>query len=110
MKVKKGDNILVISGKSKGKQGEVTKVNSKSGKLTVIGVNMAKHHLKPSRKAPHGGIMDMPAPIQISNVMVVCPHCSKPVRVGYKLTAEAKERICRKCQGNLDVKEAHAQA
>lgn len=110
MKIKKGDNVYVIAGKSKGKQGEVTKVLTKNSKLIVTGVNMAKHHLKPSRKAPHGGIMDMPAPIVSSNVMVMCPHCSKPVKVAYKITGDNKERICRKCSGNLDVKETHAKA
>ena len=110
MKIKKGDNIYVIAGKSKGKQGQVTKVLAKDDKLIVTGINMAKHHLKPSRKAPHGGIIDMPAPIVISNVMIMCPNCNKPVKVAYKMTKDAKERICRKCQGSLDVKETNVKA
>lgn len=104
MKIKKGDNILVIAGKDRGKQGQVEKVLVKEGKLIVTGANIAKHHLKPSRKNPHGGIINMPAPIEASNVLVVCPHCGKPVRIAHKVTEKTKERICRKCQGNLDVK------
>lgn len=104
MKIKKGDNIMVITGKDRGKQGLVEKVFLKSDKVVVTGANMAKHHLKPSRKNPHGGIINMPAPINVSNVQLVCPHCGKPVRVAHKINAKTKERICRKCQGNLDMK------
>lgn len=110
MKLKKGDNVFVIAGKSKGKIGEVAKVLRSDDKVVVTGVNIAKHHLKPSRKAPHGGIMDIPAPIQASNVMVVCPHCGKIVKVAHKITKDAKERICAKCKGNLDVKETNVKA
>lgn len=104
MKIKKGDNIFVISGKDRGKTGIVSRVLVKEDKVLVTGINIAKHHLKPSRKNPHGGILDMPAPVQSSNVLVLCPHCGKPTRVGHKVTEKTKERICRKCQGNLDVK------
>lgn len=104
MKIKRGDNILVIAGKDSGKQGLVEKSLIKDGKIIATGINMAKHHLKPSRKNPHGGIINMPAPIDKSNVMLVCPHCGKPVRVAYKITEKTKERICRKCKGNLDEK------
>lgn len=110
MKIKKSDNIIVICGKDKGKMAPVQKVMPKENKLIVTGVNIAKHHLKPSRKNAHGGILDMPAPIHVSNVALICPHCSKPVRIAYKITGKNKERICRKCQGNLDVKEKNAKA
>lgn len=106
----KNDNVLVITGKDKGKQGQVTKVLRKKDKVLVQGVNVAKKHLKPSRKSPHGGIVDMPVPIWASNVMIVCPHCGQPVKPAYKITAKEKERICRKCQGNLNVKETDAKA
>lgn len=101
MKIKKNDNVLVIAGKDRGKQGKVSQVLSKADKVVVIGANIAKHHLKPTRKNPHGGIMDIPAPIIASNVMIVCPHCGKPVKPAYKITKGIKERICRKCQGSL---------
>lgn len=102
MKIKKSDNVLIISGKDRGKSGTVEKVLVQDKKLIVTGINLAKHHLKPSRKSPQGGIINMPLPIAASNVMVVCPHCGKPVRVAHNVTETMKERICRKCKGNLD--------
>lgn len=102
MKIKQGDNVMVISGKDKGKVALVERVLTKNNKVLVTGVAMAKHHLKPSTKNPHGGIINMPAPIASSNVMLVCPHCGKPVRIAYRIGTDMKERICRKCQGNLD--------
>lgn len=104
MKIKKTDNVLIISGKDRGKSGLIEKVLTKENKVVVTGINLAKHHLKPSRKSPQGGIINMPAPIAIANVMVVCPHCGKPVRVAHRISDVMKERICRKCKGNLDAK------
>ncbi len=104
MKIKKGDNIFVIAGKDLGKSGIVQKVLVKENKIVVTGINISKRHLKPSRRNPHGGILDITAPIAMSNAMVLCPHCGKPIRVAYKITDKAKERICRKCKGNLDMK------
>lgn len=111
MKLKKGDNVLIIAGKDKGRRGAIEKSYLKKGKIAVTGVNIAKHHLKPSRKNPHGGIMDKLAPIDVSNVVIVCPRCGKPARIGYKFTAPEKDgtvgsakklRICKKCQESLD--------
>jgi len=104
VKIKQGDNVMIISGKDRGKTGIIERVFMKESKVLVPGVAIAKHHLKPSKKNPHGGIIDMPSPIASSNVMLVCPHCGKPVRVAHKVSETAKERICRKCQGNLDAK------
>ena len=105
MKVRRGDNVLVIAGKDRGKQGVIQKVFPEDNKLVVTGLNLAKHHLKPSRKNPHGGIMDMPAAMNASNVVVICPHCNQPTRVAHKESNQAKERVCRKCQGNLNTAE-----
>ena len=104
MKIKKNDNVMIISGKDRGKTGLVEKVLVKADKVLVTGVALAKHHLKPTRQNPQGGIATMPAPIAASNVMLVCPHCGKPVRVAHRVSATSKERVCRKCQGNLDAK------
>lgn len=103
MKIKKNDLVLVITGKDRGKTGKVTAVLPKIGKVIVTGANIAKHHLKPSRKNPHGGIMDMPTPIWASNTMIICPHCGKPVKPACKISQDLKERVCRKCHGNLDI-------
>lgn len=102
MQIKKGDNVFVIAGKDRGKIASVEKVLVKENKVVVTGVNMVKKHLKPSRKNAHGGILDMAKPIDVSNVMLYCPHCSKPVRISHKITDKSKERICTKCKGNLD--------
>lgn len=103
--LKKGDNVMVIAGKDRGKQGIIEKVFPKREKAVVTGINLAKHHLKPTRKNPHGGIMDIPAPITLSNLGLVCPHCGKTTRIGYKIDekSQVKERICRKCKGNLEI-------
>jgi len=101
MKIRKGDTVLVIAGKDRGKQGSIQQVVSKENKVVVTGVSIHKHHLKPSRKNPHGGILDIPSAIDVSNVLVICPHCGKPSRVAYKKTDTVKERICRKCEGSL---------
>lgn len=102
MKIKTGDNIMVLAGKDQGKKGLIIKAMPKDEKVVVSGINMSKHHLKPSRKSPRGGIIDMPSPITASNVIVICPHCGRPTRVAFKINNDIKERICRKCQGNLD--------
>jgi large subunit ribosomal protein L24 len=105
VKIRRNDNVLIIAGKSRGKQGVVQKAMPGEDKVIVTGVNIAKHHLKPSRKNPHGGIIDMAAPINVSNVILICPHCNQPTRVAYKQSGQVKERICRKCQGNLNTAE-----
>lgn len=104
MKIKKNDNVFIISGKDKGKNGQVQKVISETNQLVVTGINLSKRHLKPSNKNPHGGIVDVTSPINVSNVNILCPHCGRPTRVAKKITAQAKERVCRKCGGNLDAK------
>lgn len=102
MKIKRSDTILVISGKDRNKTGKVTKVIPVTGRVVVEGINISKKHIKPSRINPQGGIIDITRPIPISNVMIVCPHCSKTTRVGYKVTEKGKMRICKHCQAALD--------
>ena len=102
MKIKKGDNVMVISGKDRGKTGLIERVLPKDDKVLVAGVNLNKRHLKPSQKNPHGGITTITAPISASNVQVVCPHCGQTTKVAHRVSPQMKERICRKCQGNLD--------
>ena len=113
LQIKKGDNVLVIAGKDRGKIGIIQNVLPGKNKVIITGINIAKHHLKPSRKNPHGGIIDMNAPIDVSNVLMVCPHCGKAIRIAHRQSGNVKERICRKCQGNLDttpVKEKNVKA
>lgn len=102
LKIKKGDNVLINAGKDLGKRGTVEKVFPKKNEITVTGINITKKHLKPSRKSPHGGIIDKIAPINISNATIVCPRCSNPTKIGYRITEQKKMRICKKCQESID--------
>ncbi len=96
-RVKKGDTVLVLSGKDKGKKSKVQKVHPKEGTAIVEKVNVAKRHSKPTRNFP-GGIVDKLIPISLSKLMVVCPHCSKPTRLAKK----DGFRACKKCNEVID--------
>jgi len=98
MRLKKGDQVLVIAGKDKGKTGKIEKVLVKDNKVIVTGINILKKHSKPSKKIRQGGIIDFPAPIDSSNVVIVCPKCSRPTKIKKKLIGKSKERICAKCK------------
>ncbi len=99
MKIRKSDTVQIIKGKDKGKRGRVLKVFSKKDKLIVEGLNLLYKHVKPRRQGEKGQRIQFPAPIHVSNVMFVCPKCSRPIRLGYKiLTDGRKVRWCRKCK------------
>ncbi|AEX85285.1 50S ribosomal protein L24 [Marinitoga sp. 1135] len=103
MKVKKGDLVRVISGKDKGKEGKVLRVMPKLNKIIVENVNIVKKHQRPTQQLREGGIIEQPAPIYANKVMVVCPNCGKPTRVGYRVLEEGKKvRVCRKCNEIID--------
>lgn len=97
MKIKKGDQVLIILGKDRNKTGKVEKVLPKKQKLVVSGLNMRKKHLKPSKKNPKGGVMEFAAAIYISDVMLICPKCNKPGRVSFEVKNDKKERKCKEC-------------
>lgn len=97
LNVKKGDTVLVLSGKDKGKQGKIVAALPKKGKVIVEGVNKVKRHTKPNAKAPQGGILDKEAPLHASNVMLVCPACKKATRVAHKEVNGKSVRACKKC-------------
>lgn len=97
MKIKKGDNIIITTGKDKGKKGKVFQSFPKKNKISVEGLNLRKKHVKPKREGEKGQIIEFPAAMNVSNVKLVCPKCGKGVRVGYKITGEKKVRICKKC-------------
>ncbi len=101
--IKSGDTCLVIAGKDKGKQGKVLAVNPEKGRVLVEGVNIVSRHTKPRSAQDHGGIIKREAGISISNVMVVCPTCGKPTRVGHKVVDGKSVRVC-KCGSVLDKK------
>lgn len=91
--------MFVRTGKDVGKKGKVLRMSPKEGRILVEGVNVVKKHMRPTRDNPKGGIVTVERPVQMSNVMLVCPRCSKPTRIGMKhLTDGTKKRICKKCQ------------
>lgn len=101
-KLKKGDMVEVISGVEKGKRGTIIRVIPERGRVVVEGVKLVKRHMRPSQKMPQGGIMEKPAPIAISNVMLVCPHCDKRTRPRMVFVRDKKARACRKCGELID--------
>jgi len=98
MKIKKEDTVLVIAGKDKGKKGKVRQIMPKDNVLIIEGVNIIKRHMKPRGQARQAGIIEREAPLQISNVMLLCPKCNKPVRIQSKILEDGKRvRVCGKC-------------
>jgi large subunit ribosomal protein L24 len=105
MNVRKGDTILVLAGKDRGKRGTVERVEkTKRGFGVVVpGLNMAKRHQRPRTRTQQAGILDLPVPIHVSNVMVVCPRCDKPTRVGSThLENGRRVRVCSHCGEQIE--------
>jgi large subunit ribosomal protein L24 len=102
MHVKKGDKVMVISGKDKGKQGVVLASYPKKDRVLVEGVNVVKKHSKPSQANPQGGILSQEAPIHVSNVMPLDPKSGEPTRVGFKVVDGKKVRVAKKSGETLD--------
>lgn len=100
--VKKGDTVLVLSGKDKGKQGKIVEALPKKAKVIVEGVNKVKRHTKPNQSAPQGGIIVKEAPMHVAKVMLVCPHCSKATRIAKKDINGKMLRACKKCGEVVD--------
>ena len=102
MKIKKGDRVRVLTGKDRGKEGEVMYAFPRERKVIVDGVNIAKKHQAPTRTTQQGGIIDKDMPIPVANVALLCPTCGQATRVGYKFDATgAKSRMCKKCGGEI---------
>jgi large subunit ribosomal protein L24 len=101
--IKKGDNVVVISGKDKGKKGKVLMVGATKRTVLVEGVNMVTKHTKARKAGETGGIVHQEAPIYACKVMHICEKCGKPTRIGYKVMADGtKSRVCKNCQEVLD--------
>lgn len=97
MKIKKGDQVLINSGKDRGRKGKVLEVFPKRNLLVVEGMNIRKKHIRPKKSGEKGQIVQLPAPIHISNIKLICKNCGKPTRAGYKIIEGRKYRICKKC-------------
>ena len=98
MNVKKGDHVLILSGKSRGKDGEVLRAYPREGKVKVEGIALVKKAQKPTQENQNGGFVNKEAKIDVSNVMLICPECEKATRVGHGKDEDGnKVRICKKC-------------
>jgi len=101
--IKKEDKVLVLSGKEKGKKGRVIRVFPKKEGVLVEKVNLIKRHMKPSKKYTQGGIIEKESPLHVSTVMLLCPSCSKPTRIGNLILESGKKvRTCKRCKEVID--------
>lgn len=101
MRIRKGDRVRVLTGKDRGKEGEVSRALPAKNKVIVDGVNVAKKHQKPTRATMQGGIIDKDMPIPVANVAILCSSCG-PTRIGYRFDPDGtKVRTCKKCGGDL---------
>ena len=101
MKIRKGDNVKVLSGNDKGKTGEVLEVIPNTQKIVVKGINVRKKHVKPRKQGEEGGIIPVECAIHSSKVNVVCPKCGKATRIGYVEEDGKKVRVCKKCGAKI---------
>ena len=108
IKIHKGDQVKVVSGKEAGKIGKVLRVDTEARRVVIERLNMVKKHTKPDPKRnPQGGVIEREAPIDVSNVMLVCPACGEPTRVGYRLLdGGGKVRTCRRANCGKDIDKA----
>jgi len=100
-KIKKGDEVVMLSGKDRGRRGKILKVLVKSGRVIVEGLNLVKKHRRPKKQGEKGEIVLLPRAVDISNIALRCPRCDRPVKIGYRLSGDKKLRVCRKCQEPL---------
>lgn len=101
MRLKKGDSVIVIAGKDKGKKGKVASIDSLSGRVVIEGINLYKKHARPKRQGEKGETVEVPRAISESKVMPFCSNCGKGARVGSRLEGEKRVRFCRKCSISL---------
>ncbi len=99
-KLRKEDLVQVIAGKDRGKKGKIISIDRVKGRAIVGGCNMVKKAMKKRKQTDRGGIVEIEAALQLSNLMIVCSKCG-PTRIGYKIDGEKKARVCRKCGGAL---------
>ena len=99
MRFRSDDNVLIIKGRDRGKQGRIQRIFVSTNRVLVDGVNIVKKHQKPAQGVRQGGIIQKELPIPVANVMLVCTQCNKPTRVGYQFLADGtKARVCRQCE------------
>lgn len=103
MHVRKGDTVVVLSGKDRGLRGRIVRVDPSGGRAVVEGVHKVKRHTRPSAKVLQGGIIEKEAPLAASTLMLVCPHCHRPTRHAHMVTESGqKSRACKRCGAAID--------
>lgn len=100
--VRKGDLVEVRKGADRGKRGKVLEVHRREGRVVVEGVRLVKRHTRPTRTNPQGGVVESPAPVTAANVMLVCPSCNQPARVGKDRSGDEAVRVCKNCGKAID--------
>lgn len=101
LKIKKDDEVLVLKGKDRGKKGKIIRVIPLKRRVVIEGVNMRKKHIRPRKAGEKGNTVFIPASLSVANVQLICPSCSKPSRIGYKIEGKVKVRVCKKCQNHI---------
>ena len=101
-RLKREDNVVVISGSERGKRGKVLNIDRKKGRVIVEGINKRNKFIRATQENPKGGAVTLEFPINLTNVMIFCDKCKKPVRIGIELKDNAKSRVCKKCGKSLD--------
>ena len=102
LSIRQGDKVKIIAGKDKGKEGKVLATMPHKERVLVEHVNVMKKATRPTQRNPKGGILEIEAPIHVSNAMLVCPKCSQPTRVGRKREGGVRVRVCKKCKSDID--------
>jgi len=102
MKIKTNDKVKITRGKDNGKEGKIIQVFKDDRKVVVEGANIMKKHVRSRKGGEKGQMIELSAPLRVENVMLICPKCNRPTRIGYKLDGEAKKRVCRKCKEIID--------
>ena len=105
LEIRKDDAVEVVAGEDKGKRGKVLKVFPRGRRVIVEGVNFIKRHTRPTQRDPQGGVQEREASVHISNVMLICPNCGHPTRIGHHFLEDGtRVRVCRKCNEMLENK------
>ena len=99
MKIKTGDNVIMLSGKDRGKDGKILNAFPKEGKVVIEGLNLVKRHRRARRQGQKGEVVSVPRSVAVSSVMLICRHCKKPSRMSMKHEGKKTIRVCKKCQG-----------
>jgi large subunit ribosomal protein L24 len=101
MKIKKGDKVKIMAGKDKDREGVVDRVYTKSNKALIPKINIYKKHIKKNEKMPQGGVVEVPRPIDVSKIMLICPKCGKTTRVNIAVEKNKKYRVCKRCKSKI---------